>query len=74
MDKKSIIKEIATRQLEKRHKEQSENYIDFVSYWFKYGRKIEYEIDEFHLLIAEYLEKCSRGEITRLIINIPPRH
>lgn len=25
-------------------------------------------------LIAEYLEACQNGEITRLIINIPPRH
>ena len=74
MDKKSVIRELAIRNLERRHKEESESYINFVSYWFKYGRKIEYEIDEFHLLIAEYLEKCSRGEITRLIINIPPRH
>ncbi|MFQ5985300.1 MAG: phage terminase large subunit [Alphaproteobacteria bacterium] len=25
-------------------------------------------------LIAEYLEACARGEVTRLVINLPPRH
>jgi|GEM_PF-3121190 len=73
MDKKAVLKELATRNLEKRHKQESANYIDFVSYWFKEGRKFEFQIDNFHLLIAKYLEKCFRGEITRLIINIPPR-
>lgn len=35
MDKKSAIKELALRTLEKRHKTESGNYIDFVKYWFK---------------------------------------
>jgi len=74
MDKKSVIRELATRNLEKRHKQEADNYIDFVKYWFKEGKKFDFEADEFHYLIAKYLEKCYRGEITRLIINIPPRH
>lgn len=74
MDKKSVIKEIATRQLEKRHKQESDSYIDFVKYWFKEGKKFDFDADDFHLLIATYLEKCYRGELNRLIINIPPRH
>lgn len=74
MDKKAVIKELAKRQLEKRHTQESDNYIDFVRYWFKEGKKFDFEADEFHYLIAKYLEKCYRGEITRLIINIPPRH
>lgn len=74
MDKKAVIRELATRNLEKRHKQESDNYIDFVKYWFKEGKKFDFEADEFHYLIAKYLEKCYRGEITRLIINIPPRH
>lgn len=58
MDKKTIIKELATRQLERNHSQESGSYIDFVSYWFKEGRKFDFEIDDFHLLIAKYLEKC----------------
>lgn len=74
MNKKEVIKELALRQLEKRHKQESDNYIDFVKYWFKEGKKFDFDADNFHYLIATYLEKCYRGEITRLIINIPPRH
>ncbi len=25
-------------------------------------------------LIAEYLEACTRGEVKRLVINVPPRY
>lgn len=74
MDKKAVIKELALRQLEKRHRQEADSYIDFVKYWFKEGRKFDFDADNFHYLIATYLEKCYRGEITRLIINIPPRH
>lgn len=74
MDKKSIIKELAVRQLEKRHLQESSHLLDFTKYWFKEGKKFEFQDDAFHSLIATYLEKCYRGEITRLIINIPPRH
>lgn len=32
-------------------------------------------LDNWHIgVIAEHLEACSRGEITRLVINMPPRH
>lgn len=32
-------------------------------------------LDNWHIaLIAERLDACARGEITRLVINIPPRH
>jgi hypothetical protein len=74
MQKKEVIKELATRQLERRHKEQADSYIDFVKYYFKEGKKFEFDADDFHHLIATYLEKCYRGELNRLIINIPPRH
>lgn len=33
-----------------------------------------YEIEHFHKLIAEALEKVEKGEILRLIITAPPRH
>lgn len=46
----------------------------FTRYFFKhqYGRK--YIIGDHHRLIAEKLNKVFRGEITRLIINMPPRY
>lgn len=74
MNKKAVIQELALRQLERRHSQESNNYIDFVRYYFKTAKKFDFETDDFHLLIAKYLEKCYKGEITRLIINIPPRH
>lgn len=73
MHKSQAIKELALRTLEKRHKQESDSYIDFVKYYFEEGKKFPFEADNFHYLIAKYLEKCYRGEITRLIINIPPR-
>jgi len=74
MNKKAVIQELALRQLERRHSQESEHLLDFTKYWFKEGKKFEFQDDAFHSLIATYLEKCYRGEITRLIINIPPRH
>ncbi|MFQ5783598.1 MAG: phage terminase large subunit [Alphaproteobacteria bacterium] len=32
-------------------------------------------LDNWHVrLICEHLEACARGELTRLIVNVPPRH
>jgi predicted phage terminase large subunit-like protein len=32
-------------------------------------------LDNWHIrLVCEHLEACARGEITRLVINVPPRH
>jgi predicted phage terminase large subunit-like protein len=33
-----------------------------------------YQVEHFHTLLAEALEKVERGEILRLIITLPPRH
>lgn len=35
MDKKAVIKELALRQLEKRHKQERDSLIEFTKYWFK---------------------------------------
>lgn len=46
----------------------------FTAYMFKHmeGRKLT--IKPFHKRIVAKLEACARGELTRLIISIPPRH
>lgn len=51
-----------------------ESLLAFTAYMFKHmeGRKLT--IKPFHKKIVAKLEKCARGEITRLIISIPPRH
>lgn len=33
-----------------------------------------YQVGNHHLMIAETLEKVARGELTRVMINLPPRH
>lgn len=48
MNKKEVIKELATRQLERRHLQESSSYIDFVKYYFKEGKKFEFQDDPFH--------------------------
>ena len=34
----------------------------------------EYDAAEHHKLICDQLDKITRGELERLIINMPPRH
>jgi predicted phage terminase large subunit-like protein len=47
----------------------AEGLIDFTRYTFR-----DYRPAEHHKLIAEKLEAVERGEITRLMIFMPPRH
>ena len=56
------------RELEKSQKAQ-ENFMDFVD-----GVWPEFIGGRHHKIIAEKFEKLARGEIKRLIINMPPRH
>lgn len=48
--------------------------LDFTRYIFKSVNKRKFQVGEHHRIICDALEKCARGEITRLIINIPPRY
>jgi len=43
-------------------------------YLFKENTGSKFEVAEFHKELASTLEKVAKGEITRLIINIPPRY
>lgn len=67
-------KELAVRQLEKRYKDERDNLISFIKTYFKHEKNIEFRDSEFHHLIADRLTKVLNGDITRLIINIPPWH
>ena len=56
-------------------KEKCENsLLFFTRYLFKENTGSKFEVAEFHKELASTLEKVAKGEITRLIINIPPRY
>jgi predicted phage terminase large subunit-like protein len=46
----------------------------FTRYMFKENTGLKFEVAPFHVQLAETLEAVNRGEIKRLIINIPPRY
>ena len=56
-------------------KERSENsLLFFTRYIFKESFGVKFEVAQFHKTLANVLEKVHKGEIKRLIINIPPRY
>ena len=46
----------------------------FTRYIFKESFGVKFEVAQFHKTLANVLEKVHKGEIKRLIINIPPRY
>ena len=46
----------------------------FTRYFFKEGNKKKFVVNHHHEEIAKTLEKVITGEITRLMINMPPRY
>ena len=46
----------------------------FTRFIFKENTGNKFEVAPFHIEMAQTLEKVSKGEIKRLIINIPPRY
>lgn len=61
--KKEAKAELAKRELARR------NLLDFVRFRFP-----SYKINWHHKVLAEALERVERGELKRLIVNMPPRH
>ena len=56
-------------------KERCENsLLFFTRYIFKESFGVKFEVAQFHKTLANVLEKVHKGEIKRLIINIPPRY
>ena len=50
------------------------SFADYVKYMFKEFYKKEFVFADFHQEIIKTLEAVSRGELKRVIINIPPRY
>lgn len=66
------LREKAIRELERRHQKESDNLVSFIEYYFKEELNKPFFANWHHKVIAEALQKTLTGEITRLIINIPP--
>lgn len=50
------------------------NLLDYSKYMFEAVNGSKFVENWHHEVICEHLEKCITGDITRLIINIPPRY
>jgi len=48
------------------------SYLYFISYFFGIVEKAQFIISKHHILVADTLNDVLRGDIRRLIINIPP--
>ena len=52
-----------------RRKDASEKFLDFVCY-----TKPDFQPSQHHYFLADKLERVIAGDITRLIVTMPPRH
>ena len=71
--KQQALIERALRELERRYQTQRESLLEFIKYYFKEEKKEELVMNWHIEEIANKLEAVYKGEIKRLIINIPPR-
>jgi len=72
MDRREALKELAIRQLEKRHKDKQESLVEFIKHFFKHEKNKEFDINWHYKLIERKLKQALNGDFNRLIINIPP--
>ena len=56
-------------QVKKLQREGYKNFLTYVRYIWP-----DFIMGEHHQVFAEKLEQVARGEIKRLIVNMPPRH
>lgn len=74
MSNKEIAqKAIAIKALQEKFKPQRESLVEFMRYMWETEKKQEFDDNWHYYLIEEKLKKLLDGEITRLIINVPPR-
>lgn len=66
MNKNIAVKELTRRKLEK-------SLLTFTKYFFHLNGK-KFIVNDHHEIICEHLEAVERGEISNLIINVPPRY
>lgn len=55
------------------HEKERNSLIEFAKYMWKQEKKQEFDVPKHYYDIEEKLMKMLNGEITRLIINVPPR-
>ena len=72
MQKKAVLKELAIRELEDRHKEQRKSLVSFIEFFFKNELNKEFQANWHYKVIEEKLKEVLEGKCNRLIINIPP--
>ena len=70
--KKAIREELIKRELEQRHKDEQEDLVEFIKYFFKEEKGVEFDDNWHYQRIAKKLNEVLEGKCTRLIINIPP--
>jgi len=71
--KQDIVKELITRELEERHRDEQEDLLKFISFMFKHEKKSEFKLNWHYELIVKKLYEVLEGKCRRLIINVPPR-
>jgi predicted phage terminase large subunit-like protein len=69
MDTKEIIKQKIRIKKELHKIKSRSSFVNFVTY-----TNHIYEVEWFHKLVCEYLDKLEKGEIKKLMIFIPPQH
>lgn len=67
-----MLLEQALREQEKRRDKERNDLVECIQYFFKKELNKEFSVNWHHRLIADALHKVLTGEITRLMINIPP--
>lgn len=66
---KEYLELIEARRAQEVREKSQDNFMPFVHHVYE-----NFIVGKHHKIIAEKLEKVARGEIKRLIINMPPRH
>ena len=71
--KQQAVKELATRELEKRYSVQRESLYEFLLFYRKEEKRIELDQNRHIQEICQRLENVYYGKTKRLMINVPPR-
>jgi len=72
-EEQAIQQEIAIRTYEARYQLQANNFYEYLKlYWLK-EKKMPLDENRHIKLMCDTLERVYRKEISRLIINVPPR-
>lgn len=71
--KQQAVKELATRELEKRYSVQRESLYEFLLFYRKEEKRIELDQNRHIQEICKRLENVYYGKTKRLMINVPPR-